>query len=61
MNKLIKQHCDQFNDIKGSKKLETQFLQCPQHPSHIDRCISNIKIYLNPTSISKRNSNLTLV
>jgi hypothetical protein len=40
MNKLIKLHWDQFNDIKGSKKSKTQFFPCQQHPSHIIRCIN---------------------
>jgi len=46
MNKLIKQHWNQFNDIKGSKKSKTQFHPCLKHSSHITRCISSIKYTL---------------
>jgi hypothetical protein len=46
MNKFIKQHWYLFYDIKGSEKLETQFLPCLKHPSHNAKCITTSRFTL---------------
>jgi hypothetical protein len=58
MNKLIKQHWNEFNDIKGSKKSKTQFFPFHNIFHTLLNALATLKFTLTSTN---NNSNLTII